>query len=83
MPATPRTQQVAVTRLARALAQGEDDEPALPRPAVRAADRQDGSRRVAGYQVGNLVHRALAEWLCNKIFIKINSIVARLKEEGA
>ncbi|MBW2502950.1 MAG: arginine decarboxylase, partial [Deltaproteobacteria bacterium] len=27
----------------------------------------------------NLNDRALAEWLCNKIFIKINSIVARLK----
>lgn len=61
-----RPQQIAVTRLARFLAQEQDDDLPYVRPAVRAPAQAEGAakstNRAPGYQVGNLVHRALAEW---------------------
>jgi ATP-dependent helicase/nuclease subunit A len=55
--------QIAVTRLAQALARDPDELPQVY-PAVRRDEATGSRRRVPGYLIGNLAHQLLADWEC-------------------
>ena len=65
-PISPPSQfaQIAVTRLEADFNRDEEEIPTL-QPAIWYPQRQPTSKpRAPGYQIGNIVHRALAHWAC-------------------
>ncbi len=63
LPPLSQPQLMAVTRLEQLLSRDDNDLPEV-RPALWASQRSGKSSRAPGYLIGNIVHRALADWDC-------------------
>ena len=61
-PSIPEAPSIAVTKLDQLLQDG--DQPRELLPALWAEEKQTSLNRAPGYMIGNIVHRALADWDC-------------------
>ena len=63
LPVQRQRLPIAVTHIEQMLAQDENERRSL-RPAIWNHERTAQPKRAPGYLVGNMVHRALADWQC-------------------
>jgi len=63
IPVQKMEKKAAASRFGRFSSQSEEDLSKI-RPALQTSQAAEKSTRTAGYRIGNIVHRALAQWDC-------------------